>query len=105
MLARRRSGASNDPRRARPPDLRLYQRVRDAYRRLRVGDAGARVKRPFASAEQAPTLSSLAKEALRECEDRTDDAVDLLVEWLVDDPVLQRAIIDAAVMAANTDKL
>jgi hypothetical protein len=59
------------------------------------------MKRPFAPAEQAPTLSSLAEAALIECDGRTDDAVDLLV----DDPVLRRAILDAAVMAANTDKL
>jgi hypothetical protein len=63
------------------------------------------MKRPFAPAEQAPTLSSLAEAALIECDGRTDDAVDLLVERLVDDPVLRRAILDAAVMAANTDKL
>jgi hypothetical protein len=47
----------------------------------------------------------LAEAALIECDGRTDDAVDLLVERLVDDPVLQRAIIDAAVMAAINDKL
>ena len=82
--------------------LQIIERYEDVDGvRVRV-ESGFDAPRPEA---QAPTLSSLAKAALLECEDRTDDAVDLLVEWLVDDPVLQRAIIDAAVIASINDEL